>query len=315
MPRADERRACRDDTRPIDAATAWRLVLAVRAAVDAGADAAGTLAFSARGGEVVPGTGGGGSLLLVVDRAAGAVTLGADHLADSGADLLALFLGLALVPRAQGLALGVLGQTLDGYIATTAGESRCINGPAGLAHLHRLRALSDAVLVGSTTAALDRPRLTTRLAEGPSPVRVVVDPNGRLPAGSPLLDDGEAPTLVLRAGRDGEEQRLTEQARVVRVPADARGGLPPARVLDALRARGLTRVLVEGGGDTVSRFLAAGSLDRLHLLVAPVILGAGRPAVRLPAPPECLSGALRPRGTQHLLGGGDVLFDLRPATR
>ncbi|HEX8374634.1 MAG TPA: dihydrofolate reductase family protein, partial [Geminicoccaceae bacterium] len=158
-------------------------------------------------------------------------------------------------------------------------------------------------------------RLTTRLAEGPSPVRVVLDPNCRLPGTSPLLHDGEAPTLVVRAGEgSGGERRLNEQARVVRLPAEG-GEIPPARVLAALRARGLTRVLVEGGGDTVSRFLARGLLDRLQLLVAPVLLGAGRPAVRLPAPPERLAGALRPSGTQHLLGDGDVLFDLRPGPR
>jgi riboflavin-specific deaminase-like protein len=301
--------------RLIDATAAWRLVLAVRAAVDTEA-AADTLAFSLRAGEVVPGTGWGrGAPLVVVDRAAGALTLGVEHLSREAAELINLFLGLALVPRAQGLATAVLGQTLDGYIATAAGESRCINGPAGLAHLHRLRALSDAVVVGATTAALDSPRLTTRLAEGPSPVRVVLDPNGRLPAASPLLRDGAAPTLVLRAGEGGEaDERLTEQARVVRVPTGEGGELPPARVLEALRARGLARVLVEGGGDTVSRFLARGLLDRLQLLVAPVLLGAGRRAVRLCAPPERLAGALRPPGTQHLLGG-DVLFDLHPGAR
>ena len=99
------------------------------------------------------------------------------------------------------------------------------------------------------------------------------------------------------------------------MPTDEGGELPPGRVLEALRARGLARVLVEGGGDTVSRFLARGLLDRLQLLVAPVLLGAGRRAVRLQAPPERLAGALRLSGTQHLLGGGDVLFDLRPGTR
>ena len=300
----------------IDATAAWRLVLAARAAVDAGGMAE-ALAFSVRGGWVLPGAGfGGDGLLVTIDRATGAVALGAEHLSPEGAEVLELFLGMAVVPRIRGLTVAVLGQTLDGYIATVAGESRCINGPAGLAHLHRLRALSDAVVVGATTAALDRPRLTTRLAEGPNPVRVVLDPNGRLPETSPLLHDGAAPTLVFRAGEEGSggERRLTEQARIVDLPAED-GELPPARVLAALRGRGLTRVLVEGGGDTVSRFLARGLLDRLHLLVAPVLLGAGRPAVRLPAPPERLAGALRPSGTQHLLGDGDVLFDLRPGPR
>lgn len=319
MPRAGqhhERGATPGDAdERIDAATAWQVVLAARRAVDAGA-ATGALAFSFRGGRVVPGTGyAGDGPLVVVDRATGGVTLGAEHcFSAEGAELLHLFLGMATVPRARGLTVAVLGQSLDGYIATAAGESRCINGPAGLAHLHRLRALSDAVIVGASTAALDRPRLTTRLAEGPSPVRVVLDPNGRLPEASPLLRDGAAATLVFRAGEGPGDERLTDQARIVRLPSED-GELPPAGVLAALRVRGLTRVLVEGGGDTVSRFLARGLLDRLQLLVSPVLLGAGRPAVRLPAPPERLADASRPPGTQHLLGGGDVLFDLRPGSR
>src|ERR1700712_5315572 len=76
--------------------------------------------------------------------------------------------------------LGRVAQSLDGYIATRTGESVWISGPGDLRHTHRLRALSDAVVVGARTVRADNPRLTTRLVDGPSPVRVILDPNRRL---------------------------------------------------------------------------------------------------------------------------------------
>src|SRR6201991_2834844 len=79
--------------------------------------------------------------------------------------------------------VGQLGQSLDGRIATETGHSHYINGPAGLAHLHRLRALVDAVVVGIGTALADNPQLTVRRVSGPHPARVVIDTRGRLPAG------------------------------------------------------------------------------------------------------------------------------------
>jgi riboflavin biosynthesis pyrimidine reductase len=103
---------------------------------------------------------------------------------------------------------------------------------------------------------------------------------------------------------------------LLELPADAPdgndtnggGGFAPAMVLDALRARGLRRILVEGGGVTVSRFLQAGALTRLHVTVAPMLIGAGRHALTLP-PIASLDQALRP--PCHLFHlGDDVLFDL-----
>ncbi|HEV7823266.1 MAG TPA: RibD family protein, partial [Burkholderiales bacterium] len=78
------------------------------------------------------------------------------------------------------IVVGQIGQSLDGRIATASGHSRYINGPAGLCHLHRLRSLVDAVLVGVGTALADDPQLTVRHVAGPHPARVVLDPKGRL---------------------------------------------------------------------------------------------------------------------------------------
>jgi len=219
--------------------------------------------------------------------------------------LLDLYLPLVLQPD---LVIGQLGQSLDGRIATLSGKSHYVTGPADLVRLHRVRALVDAVVVGAGTVALDDPRLTVREAEGENPARVVLDPSGRLPADRRVFTDGAAPTLVLRRADAAGPSPAPSGAEVVVIPFHGPGGFAPAAVLAALRARGLRRVLVEGGGVTVSRFLQAGVLDRLHVTVAPMLMGSGRPGLTLP-PIESLDQALRPRCRSVRLGE-DVLFDL-----
>ena len=199
---------------------------------------------------------------------------------DAARELLDLYVPLTLAPD---LVIGQLGQSLDGRIATESGDSHYVTGPADIRRLHRLRALVDAVVVGAGTVALDDPRLTVREVEGENPVRVILDPDDRLGPDRRVFSDGAADTLVVREP-------------------------DPAAVLAALRARGLRRVLVEGGGVTVSRFLQASLLDRLHVTVAPLLIGSGRPALTLP-PIASLSEALRPR-CRHVRLGDDLLFDL-----
>ena len=91
-----------------------------------------------------------------------------------------------------------IGQSLDGRVATETGHSHYINGPAGLAHLHRLRALVDAVVIGAGTALADDPQLTVRRVSGPQPARVVIDARGRLPSGAKLLANDGVRRLFFR---------------------------------------------------------------------------------------------------------------------
>jgi len=198
--------------------------------------------------------------------------------------------------------IGRLAQTLDGRIATLSGSSQWIGGRGDLLHTHRLRALCDAVVVGAGTVAADDPRLTTREATGPDPVRVVLDPSARLPAERTVFQGGP-PTLHVVA----EDAHPHGAAETLRLPRGASGGLDLRALLDALAARGLSRIFVEGGGETVSRFLAAGLLDRLHLTVAPMILGSGRPAFILPEASRIDEG-LRFSWTVFPMGD-DILID------
>lgn len=201
-------------------------------------------------------------------------------------------------------AVAQIGQSLDGRIATVSGESRYINGEPALDHLHRLRAEVDAVLVGAGTVVADDPQLNVRRCPGRSPARVVVDPRGRLATARKwLAEDG-----VRRLWVTGSAcHRPSGPAEHIALPA-CEGHIDPGAILEALFVRGLRRVLVEGGARTIASFLGAGALDRLHVLVSPVIIGSGRPGFDLPPVPE-LSRALRPKTDVYVLGGGDVLFD------
>jgi riboflavin-specific deaminase-like protein len=177
------------------------------------------------------------------------------------------------------MVVGQIGQSLDGRIATVSGHSKYINGPAGLTHLHRLRALVDAVVIGVGTALADDPQLTVRRVAGPHPARVVIDPGGRLTGAARVFASDGVRRLLLTT----QEARcaLPPEVEVVALPASD-GRIAPSDILAALAQRGLRRVLIEGGAETVSRFLVAGCLDRLHVMVAPIILGAGRASFVLP---------------------------------
>ncbi len=222
----------------------------------------------------------------------------------AGARLLDLF--LPLVARPGPLALGQLGQSLDGRIATVSGASHYINGEVARAHLHRLRAICDAVVVGVGTVDADDPQLTVRHVPGPHPVRVVLDPRRRAKGARKVFVNAIAPTLHLVAPAADDPHAAGHVEQVV-LEAGA-GGFAPAAVLACLAERGLVRVLVEGGGVTVSRFVQAGVLDRLHVMVAPMLIGSGRSGLDL-APIATLDQALRP-ACRTFACGEDTLFDL-----
>ncbi len=198
-----------------------------------------------------------------------------------------------------------IGQSIDGRIATDGGQGEYINGPAGLDHLHRLRALMDAVVVGVGTAVADDPQLTVRRVAGPQPARVVIDPRGRLPQDARILAADGARRIVITGVECG--CRYPDGVEVLDV-ALANGRAAPIEILRALQAAGIRRVLVEGGGQTVSSFLSAGCLDRLHIMVAPMLLGSGIPGLALP-PIGRVDDALRPPVRTHMLGD-EVLFDV-----
>jgi riboflavin-specific deaminase-like protein len=269
---------------PLDAAEAWERLRGIRSA--AGAEAAG----------LVRGTDGGRRWEWGQEASPGAALL-ADR-----------YLPLCLA--GPHLVFAQLGQSLDGFIATRTGDADYVTGEEDRRHLHHLRALADAVVVGAGTVVADDPQLTVRACAGANPVRVVLDPRGRVPLRRRVFTDGSAPTLwVVGAGGD-REQDVPDGVEVLALP-DAEA-FTPGRLVLTLARRGLGRVLVEGGGVTVSRFLHEGVLDRLFVTVAPVLLGDGVPGLRFPGTPV-MRDALRPPMRRAAIGE-DTLFEIHLRT-
>lgn len=213
---------------------------------------------------------------------------------------LALYGALAQ-PEGRCSIVAQIGQSLDGRVATLSGDAQDVSGPDGLAHLHRMRALADAVIIGVKTALHDNPRLTVRLVDGNNPARVVIDPHGRLPDDAGLLRDASARRVVIQAV-DKPRPAGVEVVRLER--AD---WIDPKDIVKALRRLGLNRLLIEGGGITIAQFLEADLLTRLHVAIAPLLIGSG-PQGLTTTPVATLAQARRPRTTTYALGT-DVVFD------
>ena len=196
-----------------------------------------------------------------------------------------------------------IGQSLDGRIATVSGDARDVSGQGGLAHLHRLRALMDGVVIGVGTALHDAPRLTVRLCPGPNPARIVIDPRGRLPDDAPMLRDDGTRRIIVQA----VDRPRPAGVEVIRLPLG--GDMFPARsILQMLHKSGLRNLLIEGGGITIAAFLEARLLNRLHVAVAPLLIGAGPSALTTQRPALTLADCMRPE-TRVFSLGTDVLFD------
>ena len=173
-----------------------------------------------------------------------------------------------------------LATSLDGRIATASGDSKWITGEQARAEAHNLRASHDAVLVGSGTALADDPALTCRLPgmEDRSPVRVIADSRLRLPLSSEMVRTADRVPTWLVTGPDGNAGRrrdlVAAGVQVIEVAPDP-GGRPDVRAMAmALAERGLTRVLLEGGGELATAFVRADLIDRVVWFHAPLVLGA-----------------------------------------
>lgn len=175
-----------------------------------------------------------------------------------------------------------LATSLDGRIATGAGESRWITGGAAREAVHRLRADHQAVVIGVETALADDPELTVRLPgyNGPQPARVVLDSRQRLsPVCKLVATAREVPTYVV-ATEAPSAHLLEAGVHVLTVPSVGDGRPELKAVVEALRAEGVGNLFVEGGGQVAASFLRCGLVDRLEWFRAPLVIGGeGRPAV------------------------------------
>jgi diaminohydroxyphosphoribosylaminopyrimidine deaminase/5-amino-6-(5-phosphoribosylamino)uracil reductase len=201
-----------------------------------------------------------------------------------------------------------LATSLDGRIATGAGESKWITGEASREMVHRLRTEHDAVVVGVETALADDPELTVRLAgyDGRQPARVVLDSRQRLSPASRLAATArEIATYVVSV--DAPDPALSAAGvRVLRVPGVGEDRPELKVVVETLAAQGLKRLFVEGGGQVAASFLRCGLVDVIEWFRAPIVIGGeGRPAIGALAVPG-LADAPRYKRTEVRELGDDL---------
>jgi len=208
-------------------------------------------------------------------------------------------------------------QSLDGRIAARDGSSQWISGPASLRLAHRLRRDSDAVVVGIETVIRDDPELTYRpggrrsLARSPS--RVVFDSRLRMPVESKLASTAdEIPTTVFTLKpADGARMEALKRrgVRIVECAPNPGGGIGVADVMERLAAGGCRSVFVEGGGRIITSFLRSGVVDRMLVVTAPLIIGAGVEAVG-DLGLRTLAESLRPKRARTRRLGPDLVWEL-----
>lgn len=211
-----------------------------------------------------------------------------------------------------------LAASLDGRIAALGGESKWITSPESRRAVHRMRAASDAVMVGAETALKDDPELTVRLARGADPVRVVLDSSMRLPVTSRVFAgarEGKAGLIIFTSG-DAEEKRVRRAveagAEIIRLPS-SKGGLSLKKALRALGAAGLTSVLVEGGGTLAASFLKEGLVDSLVVFYGPMVIGGDGLAMVAPLSLGRLKDCPRFTDVRARKSGEDVVVECRQA--
>lgn len=172
-------------------------------------------------------------------------------------------------------------QSLDGCLTARRGQPTALSGPESSRLTHWLRSQHDAILVGVGTVLADNPRLTVRLAEGRNPQPVILDSQLRTPADANLLQGHPHPAWIAASHHAPAERKAALEGiagRIFVLPANENGKVSLPALLVRLAEAGVTSLMVEGGGEVITSFLAQGLVDQMILTIAPVIL-AGYPAI------------------------------------
>jgi len=168
-------------------------------------------------------------------------------------------------------------QSLDGSIAGRPGRPLALSGPQAMALTHGLRAAHEAILVGIGTVLADNPRLNVRLVEGPDPQPVIVDSRLRFPPYAELLKNSGSPWIATNEDADPERRQVLEAAgaRVLVLPG-SNGWVDLAGLLNHLGSMGINSLMVEGGAQIITSFLASRLVDQVVLTIAPLLVGGLR---------------------------------------
>ena len=220
-----------------------------------------------------------------------------------------------LMHRTQGrpFVIAKFAASLDGKIAATSGDSRWVSGPETRAWSHELRTRIDAIAVGVSTVLIDDPQLTARpndeMAEH-QPLRIVVDSKGRTPKDASVLGCG-TPTLIATTSASQEAWRaeMTQAgARVEVLPDDGAGRVSLPALLKHLGESDVLTMLVEGGGVLHGSFFDEGLVDKVHAVIAPMIVGGDAPSAVVGRGAERMADALRLSDIRVERLGDDLLI-------
>ena len=197
-------------------------------------------------------------------------------------DALRLYVPICMAPifkTSESFMVVHMAQSMDGMVATEQGNSQWIGNSENLAHAHRLRALVDGVMVGGNTAHLDLPGLNVRHVAGSDPARIFLSDSfvdiNRLPQVEGMR------TIFLRSRTSAESRTDTDGNETI-IYDELGGEINVHKLLAVLRQSDIRSILLEGGPQTFHTFFQAGAVDCLHIHIAPMIFGSGRPLLTLP---------------------------------
>lgn len=201
--------------------------------------------------------------------------------------------------------------TLDGWSATTSGDSKWITSEPSRTLVHRLRSRMDAIMVGIETVLADDPLLTCRHVKGRNPVRIIVDSRLRLPlAGQICRSAAQVPTIVATVNDDAASIAALTAAQVeVLVCQSSSGQVDLNDLLERLGQRGIQSILLEGGASLAGAALAAGQVDKVAFFYAPKLLGGAGTPLLAGLPPGRISDALPLHDLKVRRIGEDILVE------
>ncbi|MDJ0666835.1 MAG: RibD family protein [Desulfobacterales bacterium] len=204
-------------------------------------------------------------------------------------------------------------QSIDGSIATRNRRPLPLSGPESMRMTHALRALHDGILVGIETVLADDPQLSVRLVEGSHPQPVVLDSHLRTPGDARLLQSRQRRSWLVGAV-DTPPARVDDitqaGAEVLSCPRDARSGrLDLPQTLALLHARGIKRLMVEGGARVITSFIQAQLVDLLIVTIAPKLVGGLQV---LAAPTNGAEAPMQLAGVRYARLGDDLILWARP---
>lgn len=166
------------------------------------------------------------------------------------------------------------GVTLDGKIATSLSDSKWITSTEARQEVHQIRNENAAILVGANTVQKDNPSLTTRIPNGRNPIRVILDSTLRIPMEANVVTDREAPTWIFTTSNHAaEKKKALENAGVKVFVTSGEKHINLYEMLDVLGRKGVSSLLIEGGGEVNASFIENKLMDKLILYFAPKIIG------------------------------------------